>query len=241
MLGPPCRAGPPCDRSSLVNFPHLPFFDTLPALQRNSWKGSPPTKPLSRVPKRVVGPRKEELGEGLVQKVGKGFSKGWRSCWRRYGEGLAQGFLVPSNSAIPETPVWKSGFVTPCLLTLPALQRHFVRKPDLRGTVRTQSWNPIEPFHAQTVCEPRHSDRGTLSEVCSCNPHHVKAGQCMILLCIPLHTKKLPKCFKTILVRTSSTKSTGHNAQNNSVKLIQGFGNPQLTRRPRNSRNKSVR
>ena len=36
-------------------------------------------KPATRVAKRVMGtPRKNELGEGLAEMVGKGFAKGWR-------------------------------------------------------------------------------------------------------------------------------------------------------------------
>ena len=36
---------------------------------------------------RAWGPRKERLGEGLAEKVGKGLAKGWR----RVGEGLEKG------------------------------------------------------------------------------------------------------------------------------------------------------
>ena len=36
----------------------------------------------------ACGPRKEGLGEGLAEKVGKGLAKGWR----RVGEGLAEGW-----------------------------------------------------------------------------------------------------------------------------------------------------
>ena len=46
------------------------------------------------------GPRKEGVGEGLAEKVGKGLAKGWR----RVGKGLAD-FLAPSNFGIPEAPV----------------------------------------------------------------------------------------------------------------------------------------
>ena len=38
--------------------------------------------------------------------------------WRRVGEGLAKDFLAPSNFAIPEAPVWKSGFVTPWIIPI---------------------------------------------------------------------------------------------------------------------------
>ena len=55
--------------------------------------------------------RKEGVGEGLAEKVGKGLAKGWRRVgerlakgWRRVGEGLAD-FLAPSNFGIPEAPV----------------------------------------------------------------------------------------------------------------------------------------
>ena len=41
------------------------------------------------------GRRKEELGAGLAEKVGKGLAKGRR----RVGERLAKGFLAPSNLA----------------------------------------------------------------------------------------------------------------------------------------------
>ena len=47
-----------------------------------------PKKPLTSVSKRVPGgPRKEGVGEGLAEKVGKGLAKGWRGV----GKGLAKG------------------------------------------------------------------------------------------------------------------------------------------------------
>ena len=46
------------------------------------------------------GPQKEELGEGLAEKVGEGLAKGWR----KVGKGLAN-VLASCNVAIPETPV----------------------------------------------------------------------------------------------------------------------------------------
>ena len=58
---------------------------------------------------------KEELGEGLAEKVGKGSAKvgkGWQRVgtrlaqgWRRAGKRLVKGFLAPSNFAILEKPV----------------------------------------------------------------------------------------------------------------------------------------
>ena len=71
-----------------------------------------PKKPLTRVSKRVPA-------RGLERGRQKRLAKGWRSVgeglaqgWRKVGKGLA-GFLAPSNIAISEAPVYKSGFVTP--------------------------------------------------------------------------------------------------------------------------------
>ena len=69
-------------------------------------------KPLTRVSKTGAwSPRKEGVGEGLAEKVGKGLAKGWRRVgkglargWRRVGKGLAD-FLAPSNFGIFEAPV----------------------------------------------------------------------------------------------------------------------------------------
>ena len=63
-------------------------------------------KPLTWASKRVPGgPRKEELGEGLAEKVGEGLAKGWH----RVGEELAKGWQrvgrFPCTLRFPETPV----------------------------------------------------------------------------------------------------------------------------------------
>ena len=57
-----------------------------------------------------LGPT-ERVGEGLAEKVGERFARGWRGVgeglakgWRRVGEGLAD-FHAPSNFGIPEAPV----------------------------------------------------------------------------------------------------------------------------------------
>ena len=82
-----------------------PCFSTLWGLPRSQETVNPCLSP------GAWGPRKERVGEGLAEKVGKGLAKGWRRVgeglakgWRRGGEGLAD-FLAPSNFGIPEAPV----------------------------------------------------------------------------------------------------------------------------------------
>ena len=84
-------------------------------------------KPLARVSQQVIGAH----GKGWQKRLAKG--------WRKFGEGLAQGwsrvgecrqivaerFLAPSNFAIPQTPAQKSGFVTPWLPSFPGFTRCF--------------------------------------------------------------------------------------------------------------------
>ena len=51
-------------------------------------RGAIAKKPLLCFETGDWGPRKEELGEGLAEKVGKALAKGWR----RAGEGVAKGW-----------------------------------------------------------------------------------------------------------------------------------------------------
>ena len=63
-------------------------------------------KPSTRVSKRVPGVHgKRGLERGWQKRLAKGWRKVGRKGWQKVGEGLAKGFLAPSNIAISEAPV----------------------------------------------------------------------------------------------------------------------------------------